>query len=102
MEKKLCTSTGTHCEFANKIGCCTEPQMSMQSECTKSEILVRDIAQTSVDVFEDFLANHDIDIPNKEKENSDTLAIIYGTHYDALVDEIKWYLNEHYIITKKE
>ena len=42
-----------------------------------------------IDIFEDFLEDHGIDIPNEEKEQSEGPCIIYGTHYGELSDRIE-------------
>ena len=45
---------------------------------------------TFIDIFEDFLEEKGIDIPNDEKDQSpDTAAIIYGTDYGVLSDQIE-------------
>lgn len=42
-----------------------------------------------VDVFEDFLESKGISIENEERdEDEETAAIIYGSDYDFLADEI--------------
>lgn len=42
-----------------------------------------------IDIFEDFLEEKGIDIPNDEKEQDDDAAIIYGTDYDNLSDRLE-------------
>ena len=44
-----------------------------------------------IDVFEDFLEEKGIDIlnPEKEEDDSDNLAILYGSDYDVLSDQIE-------------
>ena len=42
-----------------------------------------------IDIFEDFLEDHGVDIPNEEKEQSEGPCIIYGTHYGELSDRIE-------------
>lgn len=42
-----------------------------------------------IDIFEDFLEEKGIDIPNDEKDDSDNPAIIYGTDYGNLSDQIE-------------
>ena len=44
-----------------------------------------------IDVFEDFLEEKRIDIlnPEKEEDDSDNLAILYGSDYDVLSDQIE-------------
>ena len=42
-----------------------------------------------IDIFEDFLEERDIDIPNEEKAESDEPAIIYGTDYGDLQSELE-------------
>lgn len=42
-----------------------------------------------IDIFEDFLEDHNIDIPNEERdEGDDNPAIIYGSDYDRLQNEL--------------
>ena len=42
-----------------------------------------------IDIFEDFLEDHNIDIPNEERdEDDDNPAIIYGNDYDQLQNEL--------------
>ena len=40
------------------------------------------------DIVEDFLEEHNINIENDEKQDSDNPAIIYGTDYDVLDQKI--------------
>ena len=47
-----------------------------------------------IDVFEDFLEEKEIDIPNPEKERDDTECIIYGSDYGTLSDKIEAILIE--------
>ena len=42
-----------------------------------------------IDIFEDFLEEKGIDILNDEKEDSENPAIIYGTDYDNLQDDLE-------------
>ena len=42
-----------------------------------------------IDIFEDFLEEKGIDIPNHEKDGDDYAAIIYGTDYGILSDKIE-------------
>lgn len=42
-----------------------------------------------IDIFEDFLEEKGIDIPNDEKEDSENPAIIYGTDYGNLQDDLE-------------
>jgi len=42
-----------------------------------------------VDVFEVFLESKGINIPNKEKGDSDNPAIIYGTDYGQIQSELE-------------
>lgn len=42
-----------------------------------------------IDIFEDFLEDHNIDIPNEERDgDDDNPAIIYGSDYDRLQNEL--------------
>ena len=42
-----------------------------------------------IDIFEDFLEDHNIDIPNEERDNdTDNPAIIYGSDYGQLQEEL--------------
>ena len=42
-----------------------------------------------IDIFEDFLEEKGIDIDNPEKEDNDDAAIIYGSDYGILQDQLK-------------
>ena len=42
-----------------------------------------------IDIFEDFLEEKGIEIQNDEKEDSENPAIIYGTDYGDLSDDIE-------------
>ena len=42
-----------------------------------------------IDIFEDFLENKNIDIENPEKDDEEDAAIIYGSDYDELQDELE-------------
>lgn len=42
-----------------------------------------------IDIFEDFLEEKGIDIDNPEKEEDDEVAIIYGSDYGILQDQLK-------------
>jgi hypothetical protein len=48
-----------------------------------------------IDIFEDFLEDEGIDIPNPEKDEDDELneAIIYGSHYGRLQDDLEALVN---------
>ena len=42
-----------------------------------------------IDIFEDFLEDHNIDIPNEERDgDDDNPAIIYSSDYDRLQNEL--------------
>lgn len=45
---------------------------------------LRQYSACIIDIVEDFLEEHNINIENDEKQDSDNPAIIYGTDYDAL------------------
>ena len=45
--------------------------------------------QAIIEVFENFLEEKGIDIPNPEKEGDDGAAIIYGTDYGELESRIE-------------
>ena len=42
-----------------------------------------------IDIFEDFLEEKGINIDNPEKEDNDHAAIIYGSYYGILQDQLK-------------
>ena len=42
-----------------------------------------------IDIFEDFLEEKGVDIDNPEKEENDDAAIIYGSDYGILQDQLK-------------
>lgn len=46
-----------------------------------------------IDVFEDFLEEKGIEIPNEERDDSDNPAIIYGTDYGNLSDDLEALMN---------
>lgn len=48
----------------------------------------RTIANTIIEMFEEFLENKGVEIPNEEKEDSDEASNIYGTDYYYLEDNI--------------
>lgn len=55
-----------------------------------------------IDIFEDFLEEHNVDIDNPEKNNDqDNPAIIYGTDYSQLEQELSKLL-ENWDILEKE
>lgn len=42
-----------------------------------------------IDIFEDFLEDHNVNIPNEERDNdTDNPAIIYGSDYGQLQEEL--------------
>ena len=42
-----------------------------------------------IDIFEDFLEDHNIDVPNEERDgDDDNPAIIYGSDYDQIQNEL--------------
>ena len=47
------------------------------------------VAQVIIEVFEDYLEERGIEIPNVEKEGIDGEAIIYGTDYSELESQIE-------------
>lgn len=49
---------------------------------------LRQYSACIIDIVEDFLEEHNINIENDEKQDSDNPAIIYGTDYDALDQKI--------------
>lgn len=54
-----------------------------------------------IDIFEDFLEDHNIDIPNEERdEDTDDAAIIYGSDYDQLQEELLELMKAWEIIEK--
>lgn len=55
-----------------------------------------------IDIFEDFLEEKGIDIPNDEKDDSDNPAIIYGTDYGYLSDRIEELLINLGMMEKEE
>lgn len=43
-----------------------------------------------IDIFDDYLEEHGIEISNPEREdNTDNTAVIYGSHYDLLTSKIE-------------
>lgn len=54
-----------------------------------------------IDIFEDFLEDHNIDIPNEERDgNTDEAAIIYGSDYGQLQEELLELMKAWEIIEK--
>lgn len=54
-----------------------------------------------IDIFEDFLESHNIDIPNEERdEDTDDAAIIYGSNYGQLQEELLELMKAWEIIEK--
>lgn len=49
---------------------------------------LRQYSACIIDIVEDFLEEHNINIENDEKQDSDNPAIIYGTDYDVLDQKI--------------
>ena len=49
---------------------------------------LRQYSACIIDIVEDFLEEHNINIENDEKQDSDNPAIIYGTDYDVLDGKI--------------
>lgn len=41
-----------------------------------------------IDIFEDFLEEREVTLPNDEREQDEYAAIIYGTDYDQLQTEL--------------
>ena len=41
-----------------------------------------------IDIFEDFLEERGVTLPNDEREQDEDAAIIYGTDYDQLQTEL--------------
>lgn len=52
------------------------------------EIKLRQYSASIIDAFEDFLDDHNIEIPNDEKEEDNNAAHIYGSDYDELETKI--------------
>ncbi len=53
------------------------------------------------DVFEDFLDEKGVEIPNPEKEDDDNAAILYGTDYDQIVSGIEGILISYGVLEKE-
>ncbi|MBP3199283.1 MAG: hypothetical protein J6N21_20115 [Butyrivibrio sp.] len=47
------------------------------------------LVQSIIEIFDNFLKEKGIDIPNPEKEGDDGAAIIYGTDYSELESRIE-------------
>lgn len=54
----------------------------------------RDIAISILSIFEEFLYEKGIDIPNEDKEGNEEEAILYGSDYYSLEDKIVDILNK--------
>lgn len=61
-----------------------EKELPYDAHCERLETL-----GLFIDIFEDFLEEKGIDIPNDEKDESESPAIIYGTDYGELSDRIE-------------
>lgn len=48
-----------------------------------------------IEVFEDFLKEKGIDIPNDEKTESEDPSVIYGTDYGYLQDDLECVLSAY-------
>lgn len=55
-----------------------------------------------IDIFEDFLEEKGIDIPNNEKEDSENPAIIYGTDYGILQTDLEDMMERWGVFGKEE
>ena len=55
-----------------------------------------------IEVFEDFLEERDIDIPNDEKAESDEPSVIYGTDYGDIQSELEVLLLSWGVLEKEE
>ena len=55
----------------------------------------RNLAIKIIDLFEELLAEYDIQIPNDEREGEEYEACIYGSDYYALEDNITELLCEN-------
>ena len=55
-----------------------------------------------IDIFEDFLEEKGIDIPNDEKDDSDNPAIIYGTDFSILENKIEALLISYGVLDKED
>ena len=55
----------------------------------------RKIANKIIDKFEDLLEEHEIKIPNEERDNNEDEASIYGKDYYNLEDEITEILDNY-------
>jgi hypothetical protein len=55
-----------------------------------------------IDIFEDFLEEKGIDIPNDEKEDSENPAIIYGTDYGILQTDLEDMMERWAVFGKEE
>ena len=59
------------------------------------------LATDIVDVFDDFLASKNIEIPcddpeeEAERHDDDNCACLYGTEYWSLVDQVEFMLNAY-------
>ena len=53
-----------------------------------------------IDIFEDFLEERGIELPNEEREQDpDNAAIIYGSDYDQLQEELEVMMVEWDLMT---
>ena len=67
----------------------SETEDAPVSACKVSGHDIPEFIGQIIDIFEDFLEEKGIDIPNTEKEDSDCPAIIYGTDYGELQSSLE-------------
>lgn len=60
----------------------------------EKDIKLKEKCFAILEVFENFLYEKGINIPNDEKEGDENAAIIYGTDYGNLEDEVMELLKE--------
>lgn len=58
---------------------------SYNRERDKLKVYSHNIAANLIDIFEEFLDEHDINIPDEEREGNEGEARIYGNTYDDLL-----------------
>lgn len=66
------------------------------------ESVKREYALLICDCFETLLDEHDIKIPNEDREGNDGEACIYGDDWGNLIEHVNEYLGDFYKVMKEK